>query len=366
VIADEEERRFAAALDVLTVPSVHPRLSFVLSTVVGHLFGYEAARAIDAQAQPLRASRSAIEQLAAEGASGAVGHDPLTPLRPTLERQAGEFFDALRSGMLNGNLEASTSVRLSSLYRYALGVFPLDAYQAEFGKVGTPSVVLEDLAAALTVAIEELTRPIDAIKHQAKTVTVGISRSDETLLQVPLARAVLDAGAARDRLSYSSLRTLADLDPAVAEVLGSTRYRIEGEVDVDDGATIVVVDRSGIAARIPSRTDRDARLRGTKHRVALERQLLVARGRNDGRTIVIVPEVKDAEATGLTLLHVRFHDHLPAHAARSVLQGYRNRFSQMRDAVMETEPTFRDDLLAEQPVADLLTLSIPELADRWR
>ena len=28
--------------------------------------------------------------------------------------------------------------------------------------------------------IEELTRPVDAIKHQAKTVTVGISRSDET------------------------------------------------------------------------------------------------------------------------------------------------------------------------------------------
>ncbi|MEJ5210624.1 MAG: hypothetical protein WHV61_04230, partial [Burkholderiales bacterium] len=30
-----------------------------------------------------------------------------------------------------------------------------------------------------------------AIKHQAKTVTVGISRSDETLLQVPLVRELL-------------------------------------------------------------------------------------------------------------------------------------------------------------------------------
>ena len=87
-------------------------------------------------------------------------------------------------------------MRLASLLRYATGVVPLDAYQVEFGKVGTPSTVVEDLTAALTKAIEELTRPIDAIKHQAKTVTVGISRSDETLLQVPLVQEVLATGAA--------------------------------------------------------------------------------------------------------------------------------------------------------------------------
>jgi glucosamine--fructose-6-phosphate aminotransferase (isomerizing) len=49
-----------------------------------------------------------------------------------------------------------------------------------------------------------------------------------------------------------------------------------------------------------------------------------------------------------------------------VLQGYRNRYSAVRDAVMETEPTFREDLLGQQPVVDLLTLPINDLADRWR
>ena len=63
-------------------------------------------------------------------------------------------------------------------------MLPLDVYQIEHGAVGTPSRVVEDLTAALTAGIEELTRPVDAIKHQAKTVTVGISRSDEELLQV--------------------------------------------------------------------------------------------------------------------------------------------------------------------------------------
>ena len=53
---------------------------------------------------------------------------------------------------------------------------------ASTGKVGTPAALIDDLVAALTRAIEELTRPVDAIKHQAKTVTVGISRSDEGVI----------------------------------------------------------------------------------------------------------------------------------------------------------------------------------------
>jgi glucosamine--fructose-6-phosphate aminotransferase (isomerizing) len=365
VIANEGETRFNAALDAITVPAVHPRLAFVLSTVVGHLFGYEVARAIDAQALPLRELRAAIEQAMATSPD-ADGDALLRTVRSSVDRTATQFFDALRAGSLNGNLEAATATRLAIMLRYALGSGSLDTYQLDFGKIGTPSVVLDDLLAALTLGIEELTRPVDAIKHQAKTVTVGISRSDETLLQAPLPRAVLDAGAPRDRLSYKTLRTLADLDPAVTEVLGFTRYRVEG-MGADDTAaeTAVIVDRGGISAGIPSRTDRDPRLRGTKHRVATEREVLVSVG-FDGRTLVLVPEVKDGVTTGLLLLFVRFHPRLGASSMRGVLRGYRNRYAELRDLVTETEPTFREDLLESVDVVDLLVKPVNELARAWR
>ena len=365
VVADEGQSRFSAALAVLAVPAVDPRLGFILSAMVGHVFGYEAALAIDAQAMPMREARSAIERAAANPLLN--GEHALAHVEPVLERTAAAFFDELRTGELNGHLEASTATRIASLLRFALGSTALESYQIEYGKVGTPAVVLDDLAAALTIGIEELTRPIDAIKHQAKTVTVGISRSDETLLDVDLSRAVLDAGAPRDRLSYASLRTLADLDPAIEAVLGHTRYRVEGMDDaVDVDPIAVVVDRGGISLNIASRTERNPTLRGTKHQVALERRVFVARGRSDGRTVVFVPELKDNVTTGLTLLQVKLAEGLSAAAARGVLQGYRNRYSAVRDAVLETEPTFREDLLASQPVIDLLTLPINDLADRWR
>ena len=94
--------------------------------------------------------------------------------------------------------------------------------------------------------------------------------------------------------------------------------------------------------------------------------MFVALGRSDGRSLVFVPELKDNATTGLTLLQVRFADELSSGAARGVLQGYRNRYSALRDAVLETEETFREDLLADQDVADLLTMPINVLADRWR
>ncbi len=365
VIADEGEGRFDAALAVIPVPAIDSRLGFILSTMAGHLFGYEAALAIDAQAQPLREAHSAIEQAAAR--SFLNGEQALAWVEPVIERSAATFFDGIRTGDYNGHLEAATAVKLASLFRFALGSSPLEAYQIEYGKVGTPAVILDDLAAALSGGIDELTRPIDAIKHQAKTVTVGISRSDETLLEVPLAFAALEAGAPRDRLSYASLRTLADLDPAVDEVLGHTRYRVEGlDADGAGEATVVVVDRGGISRHIVSRTDRFPRLRGTKHQVALERRVFVARGRSDDRCVIIIPELKDNVTTGLTLLQVKFADSLTAAAARGALRGYRNRYSALYDAVVETEEVFREDLLATEDVADLLTLPINVLADRWR
>ena len=224
---------------------------------------------------------------------------------------AERFHDGLRNGLYDGHLEASTATRLSGLLRDMLSDRPVEQYQLATGKVGTPLALIDDLVAALTKAIEELTRPVDTIKHQAKTVTVGISRSDEGVIDRALVQAVLAAGAGRDVLTYRTMKVLADLDPAVAEVTGYTRYGI-------DGRSISIVDRGGISRDLPSRVERNTELRGTKHRVASEREVLVAEGRNDGRTLIFVPETKAGETTGITLLHVAFHDRLPGdgHAGR--------------------------------------------------
>ena len=128
------------------------------------------------------------------------GDDVLRFVRHGIGQHAERFGEGLRSGLYDGHLEASTAVRLVGAARPTcqrrLRSRPTTARP---GKVATPGVLIDDLTAALTRAIEELTRPVDAIKHQAKTVTVGISRSDEGVLDRALVQATLSAGAAAMR-----------------------------------------------------------------------------------------------------------------------------------------------------------------------
>jgi glutamine---fructose-6-phosphate transaminase (isomerizing) len=355
VVADDGDVRYTGVATI-SVPPIDPTLAFVLSTMAGHLFGYEAALAIDASALPLREAREVIER--------AVGDDVradamLALVRSEIGRPADEYVDGLRNARYDGHLEASTAVRLAGLLRDVRSEHPIEEYQLESGKVGSPAALLEDLVGALTQAIDELTRPVDAIKHQAKTVTVGISRSDEGIIDRPLVQAVLAAGAGRDVLSYKTLKVLADLDPAVAEVVGFTRYGLDGD-------TITVVDRGGLSTGLASRVERRPVLSGTKRSVASQREVLVARGRSDGRTVIFVPEVKAGAATGITLLHVRFHDRLDATTMRGVLQGYDRRYDRLVDWVSETEGSFDERLLGELPVEDLLIEPISDAADHWR
>jgi glucosamine--fructose-6-phosphate aminotransferase (isomerizing) len=364
VVIATEGTDFPSALATLSTPPVHPALVFVMSAMAGHLFGYEAALAIDAQAVALRGVRALVEE-ATEQAERP-GADLLTYLGPRLAAPARAFSKDLAAGTYDGSLPAAVAVRLASVLRHATGDLPLELYDPPDGRLPTPAAVVEELAAALTRAIEELTRPIDAIKHQAKTVTVGISRSEEALFTVPLVAEVLAAGAPRDRLGYRALRTLGALGPAVEEVTGFTRYTIEGAVD--EGATVAVVAKGGLARDIPSRAEAPGThpLRGTKHRAATLREVTVAKGWSDGRTVVLVPETRRADVVGLTLLHVRFAERLPGAEMRAVLEGYQGRYGALVDAVTETEPVFNDERLGTLAPLDLLTVPVHVLAQHWR
>jgi len=360
VVASEGSLAFDG--DVILVPAVHPRLAFVLSAMAGHLFGYEAALAIDEQARPLRQIRAAIQELAGEGMSaGSV----LSHLPGMIDPASRIFLDGAAHGAFDGVMNLGPAMRLALLLRCATGELPFEAYELEHGSGAGPNAFLNELVAVLTLAIDDLTRSIDAVKHQAKTVTVGISRS-EALFGVPLVKEVMKVGPRIEQLGYRALRTLAALDPAIAEVQGFTRYVVTGDVR-SQSATIHVLDKGGIAEALRSRTDFDPRLRGTKRAVLEKAEVEVTIGRSDGRAVVLVPERKGEITQGLTLLHVRFRDRLEPALARDVLTGYRPaRYEALVAAVTETEEKFREEVLGELTMPELLVEPVLSLAERWR
>ncbi len=100
---------------------------------------------------------------------------------------------------------------------------------------------------------------------------------------------------------------------------------------------------------LPSRTDSDNRLLGAKHRAAQEREVTVAVGGRDGRRLILVPEIDAGCVCGITLLHVQFREALAPAETRRVLEGYRDRYAALVDAVTETEAAFSDERFEQVP-----------------
>ena len=95
--------------------------------MVGHLFGYEAALAIDALgaarcARPAKRSNSSSAQ-------GLSGDEVVGRLNAELRLPAERFHDGLRNGTYDGHLEASTATRLSGLLRDVLSDRPIEQFQ---------------------------------------------------------------------------------------------------------------------------------------------------------------------------------------------------------------------------------------------
>ncbi|MGA1437843.1 MAG: SIS domain-containing protein, partial [Ilumatobacteraceae bacterium] len=110
VVCDEGQTRFTSGT-VIEVPSVDPALGFILSAMVGHLFGYEAARAIDRSALPLRAARDVIERLVE---SGETADAIVATVAGEIQAHLHEFEQGVRAKSYDGHLEASTAVRLTA------------------------------------------------------------------------------------------------------------------------------------------------------------------------------------------------------------------------------------------------------------
>jgi glucosamine--fructose-6-phosphate aminotransferase (isomerizing) len=357
VIAEEGHDAYTAAEAVVRVPVSHPQLAWLVGVVAGHVLSYETARRIDELCNPLREAVEILGGARADtsaangGAGGGNGvvraQEAVRTLQPALHR--------MMLGAYDGVLPASLLGRLHVLSGVVEGRVPASASTDLVGEPLDPGVVLERLQAICEVAVEELARPIDTIKHQAKTVTVGTSRSGVDLPVSPLLASVLDSGVDRGRLPFAVQTSINALSEVVS-VLGTTRYR------VGDG-TLALTARTGSSVGVPTRTDADPTLRGTKRQAAVEQQVLMTRGRKDGRLVMLVPEVTEGRTVGLLLLHVGLPETVVPDVALRSLRAFRHRHEEIVAAVTEVVPTFPVDALATIRLEDVLTGPVPRVAE---
>jgi glucosamine--fructose-6-phosphate aminotransferase (isomerizing) len=331
---------------VVRVPAAHPVFAWILSTAAGHLFSYHTARAIDAKADPLRGALAALEGCVDRGETTLqdIGR-AITDLHP--------FLAAAADSTMRGVLASDTALRLCDV-----------ALLLRHGGwlVTAPRVAADPIdftRARITAAVDELTRSIDSVKHQAKTVTVGTSRGDSDLVDNPLTSAIVEVGADPSTMSYSVLVALRAFARVVDHIDGATRYQLGWS---PQRTTIRVVRRSGVSEGLPSRAHDGAELSGSKWLAVQSRMVRLVRGARDGRLVLLVPELTGARINALTLLHVGLHDSAEAAHLSEILDATGTRLDEIQAAVTELDSRFDVDALAKLSVETVLLAPVDEVA----
>jgi glucosamine--fructose-6-phosphate aminotransferase (isomerizing) len=361
VITDEGVSDFDVyAAGTVKLPTSCSTLAHLPVTMAGHLFGYHAAVAMDHLADRFRWLRARIVSLQEEkGCDEAAAVEVLDAVSTCAASPLAEIEDRLERGELNGGLDVGCAVRVSRLLDFLLGRITVDAYTRQ---KSPRAGVIDTVLATLNEAVEELSRPVDAIKHQAKTVTVGISRGEAPRTAGALLRVLREAGVAESDLAESHRAFLAAFEPLVAAVVGVTLDRLTGLDPLGrpaEGSQIVVERKLGCAQRILSRSESPQPLTGNKWAAVKHRSLFLGHGQSDGRKILIVPLVSEQPEGMLLLYHLELAEGSDRAQRLKALAARARFFDRLRAAVTERNLDWEPALL-DSIDNDTLFLQPPE------
>ena len=356
VFADETEGRFDAVADaVIPIPPGPQPLPVILNTVAGHLFGYYAACSIDADALFLRAFKSRLDLLMVDHARKKLSVDE-SLADGRLRRLVNEFTDQLQRRKSRGAFVQNgvgTISDLLLLLKYAAGKLPIDDFRHDFPGESAASPI-DLLDATLGHAVDELSRPIDAIRHQAKTVTVGTTRKEAPPSGLLFDLLTENAFTVKSLLGTNVL-ALRRLQKAVSAVNGYTLYAVN-HLNADgkpgNDATIAILKRSGVSVGMPSRADKSNLLMGTKKGIVASGRVYVGQGKSDGAPVVILPVLGARERVEhLLLAHVAFNETLSVPERKGLLG---ERVEDIRNLIQEYNLAWDDRCLGQVPLAVLL------------
>jgi len=372
VIADEGEHRFDPyATDVFYVPTVGQHLAPILNTLVGHLWGYYAALAINEGSRFLFEFRESLQQTIEAHINKGLDIYELI-LEKTFREKIALFYNAFRrkraERRLSGAMGIDTASELPLLLKYLAGRLPMTDFELDFGLKGTAANMLHALFYCLGESINQMARPVDAIKHQAKTVTVGTSRIREKMEGI-----LFDALAAHRftvaQLTNKNVIVLKNLQAILDRINGATLYRIEGLNllgEPTDATSIMLVEKEGSSLEIPSRVEQDPRLKGTKRIIVHEGNVYIGKGRRDDRSILIIPILSPAgDRPGfiehLLLLDIAFQPAIPLQAKIKALGG---KYERIQNIVQENSLPWEDAYLDAVPTEELFGRSAEKIGEQ--
>ena len=371
VIADEGEDRFDPyAAEVFHVPTVGEHLAPILNTLVGHIWGYYAALSINEGSRFLYRFREEVQNSIDDHAQKGLDVYELV-LEKSFREKIALFYKEFRKKKAENNFPTAMGIEAASdltlLLKYLSGRLPVTDFEIDFGIKGTALNMLNSLFKCLGESINCMSRPVDAIKHQAKTVTVGTSRISEKVEGI-LFEALISYGVNVSQLINKNVIVLKNLQQIVSDIKGAIFYRIKhlnllGEPT--DDTTIEITKKDGVLKPIPSRVETDNQLKGTKKIIVREGNVYIGKGRKDDRSIIVIPIISVSPATPnmieyILLLNISFKDHVPLTVKIKALGG---KYERIKNIVQESSLPWDDTYIERIEMKQLFGISAEKIGE---
>ncbi|MCG8633545.1 MAG: SIS domain-containing protein [Desulfobacterales bacterium] len=353
VITTQGENRFDLyAKDIFKIPEIQEHLAPVLNTLVGHIWGYYAALAINESSRFMYDARTRIQDTLDEYRQK--GHDAYEVLLENTFREKiaafyNDFSQKRRDGGFPSAIGLDTIANITLLLKYLSGRLPVSDFEIDFGIKGTPSNMLSTFFDNMNHAINTMARPVDAIKHQAKTVTVGTSRISETFEGL-----VFDALNHHEiqisQLTNKNVLVIKNLQEIISRVNGALLYRVSGLNllgEVTDETRIEVISKTGSLVNETSRVEKDHRLKGTKNIIVREGNVYIGKGRKDNRSIMVIPIISASPSNPNTIeyilsLNVAFKSSKEVTLLKKI-KALGGKYTRLKDWILESENITWDD-----------------------
>jgi glucosamine--fructose-6-phosphate aminotransferase (isomerizing) len=359
VIANEGETGFEPyAESIFYVPIVSQHLAPVVNTLVGHIWGYYAALAINEGSIILHTFREELQAIIDDYTrDGLSGYEII--LENRFREKIALFYNEFRA--MRTKTKYPTAITNSSdlilILKYLSGRLPVSDFEIDFGQKGTALKMLDILFNCLGESINAMSRPVDAIKHQAKTVTVGTSR-----ISAKVEGLIFDAVKSYDlRISQilnRNVLVLKNLQGIVSKINGAILYKISGLSILgypSENTMIDIVHKDGSLAPLLSRVEKEKILRGTKEIIIRQQNVYIGKGRKDDRNIIIIPVLSASSERPniiehMLLLHISFKENIPLPVKIKALGG---KYNHIKNIVQENSLPW-DDKYIEMVKTDKL------------
>ncbi|MBF0453011.1 MAG: SIS domain-containing protein [Candidatus Magnetomorum sp.] len=370
VIADQGEKRFETyAHTVFHVPKLPQHFSPILNTLFGHLWGYYAALAINENSRFLYDFKEEVSQYIDKCSSKGVDIYEIM-LEKSFRELIARFYNEFRIKKREHSIPLIMSLEVASdltlLMKYLTGRLPVRDFEQDFGIKGTPKKMLNTLYECLGKAINNMARPIDAIKHQAKTVTVGTSRISEKMEGL-----LFEAFQKRfniEQLTTKNVIVLKNLQHVVQRIEGSVLYKVGGLNvlgEPTEDSYLEVIEKQGSSQEIDSRFEYDKKLKGIKRIIVRQGNVFIGKGRADRRKIIVIPVISASPNTShmienILLLNISLKQTVSLEAKILALG---DKCEHIQNIVQESNVVWRDDLLDLLSVEDLFGKSAEKVAE---